>query len=98
MAKGIVVVQVFEALAEPIHPLPQEAEHRMGTAEGNARIIDTLGHSPQQTELPIHLPQQQYPCVAGHIASLEFHLHSTPAHWRKQLDLSGTICHGGILS
>jgi hypothetical protein len=98
MASSIVVVEVFVALAQPIHPLSKQVQRGMAAAALIAGGIQALGHTLQKTDLPIDLPQQQHAGIAGHVASLEFHLHQAASHRRKQLNLSGTICHGGISS
>jgi hypothetical protein len=98
MAPGVVIIEVFIALAQPIHPLSKQVQRGMAAAVRITRVGQALGHTLQKTDPPIDLPQQQHARIAGHVASLEFHFDPATSHRRKQLNLFGTICHGGTSS
>lgn len=72
MAPSIVVVEVFVALAQPIHPLSKQVQRGMSAAALIAGVMQALGHALRKTDLPIDLPQQQHAGIAGHVAPSNF--------------------------
>lgn len=91
-AQLIVVVQVFVALAQPEHPLPQQLLGRMHDQVRIARIRQHLRRRLEQTQLAFRLSQQQAG-IGTDLAAVETHLDAPASQHSKQLSFLGTIWH-----
>ena|GEM_PF-2713319 len=71
VAQPIVIVQVFVALAQTEHPLPQQLFGAVLHQTRVARIGQHIGHRFQQSESPLNLPQQQQASIRSDITAIK---------------------------
>ena len=75
--QGVVIVQVFIAQREPVHPLVQHRHHLVTNLPALAELAEATHHPRGQTQLPVHLPQQQRPPVGGNRTAGKIRPHPT---------------------
>lgn len=93
MAQPVVVVEVFVALRQRIHPLAQQLIHAVFDSLRIARIRQYRSHSIEQSDLLIGFADQQQPRIRSDLAAVKSNFHSTSSNASKQLFLNRTIWH-----
>ena len=95
LAQRAVIVQVFPAQCESIHPLAQHVAYTVFDQERAARIGNAACGRVHQSQLAIHLPEQHHATIARHAAAVESSLHYTPAQsakvQRSNVNFFGTV-------
>src|ERR1017187_5117136 len=67
--QGVVIVEVFVAVAQAVDALAQQRMLGMFNQRRVARIGQHLRHRPGQTQAAIQLAQQRQPAVTGHVTT-----------------------------
>jgi hypothetical protein len=88
-----VIVEIFVALAQSEHPLPQQLLGRVLYQIRVTRIRQRLRHRLQQSKSPLDLPQQQQPTIGTDLAAIKADINFTPSELRKRHLGCGTIWH-----
>lgn len=82
-AQSTVVVEVFPAQRQAVHPLAQHVAHVMRDQQRIARIGDAARRRIHQAQLAIELAKQHDATIAGHAAAVEAPLHHASAQPAK---------------
>ena len=93
VAQLVVIVEIFVALAQSEHPLPQQLLRGVLHQTRVARIRQRLRHRLQQSESSLDLAQQQQSTIGTDIAAVKADVNFTPSELRKRHFGRGTIWH-----
>ena len=89
----IVIVQILIAQRQADNPLRDQFAHRVLDSL-RLPVIDEASRQPvDESQPPIHLPQQQTTRVAGHLSPVKPRHHLAPVQRRELKSRLGTLCH-----
>src|SRR3974390_116708 len=88
------IVEVFVAQRQPMHPLPQQLFERVVRPAGISPVNKALGQALREAQVPIGLAQQQDSSITGKGSSRKISHHFSSSQILKEQRLVRTVCSG----